>query len=177
MTAVPPVPDTLVLTRHRDLAGRRLDVWARRALLTLLAAIPVLALANVFGQGPHTATVTSTAARLELSAPAQVRGGLLWQARFTVAARRGLKDAQLELDRGWLEGMTVNTIEPSPVGEASRDGKLVLDLGHVPAGQRFALFLQFQVNPTTVGRRSQSVRLYDGARLLATLHRRVTVFP
>ena len=38
----------------------------------------------------------------------------------------------------------------------------MLDLGHVPAGQRHILFMQFQVNPTNVGRRPQSVRLYDG---------------
>jgi hypothetical protein len=73
--------------------------------------------------------------------------------------------------------MTINTIEPSPVGEASRDGKLVLDLGHVPAGQKYLLFVQFQVNPTNVGRRGQDVRLYDGETLVATIHRTVTVFP
>jgi hypothetical protein len=39
------------------------------------------------------------------------------------------------------------------------------------------LYIQSQVNPTNVGRRSQDVSLYDGERLLATIHRRVTVFP
>ena len=73
--------------------------------------------------------------------------------------------------------MSINTIEPSPVGEGSHDGKLVLDLGHVPAGQKYSLYMQFQVNPTNVGRRGQAVRLYDGKHLLATIHRRVTVFP
>jgi hypothetical protein len=37
--------------------------------------------------------------------------------------------------------------------------------------------MQFQVNPTNVGRRSQAVRLYDGKQLLATIHRQVTIFP
>jgi hypothetical protein len=171
------VPDTLALRRHRDLAGRRRDIWARRSLLTLVAAIPVLALFNVFGQRPHTAEATATAATLELYAPSHVRGGLLWEARFTVAARRELKDAILELDRGWAEGLTINTIEPSPLGEGSRNGLLVLDLGHVPAGQKHVLFLQFQVNPTTVGRQGQTVRLYDGKELITTLHRTLTVFP
>jgi hypothetical protein len=73
--------------------------------------------------------------------------------------------------------MTMNTIEPSPIGEGSNDGKLVLDLGHVPSGRRHILFVQFQVNPTNVGRRPQDVRLYDGKTLLATIHRQVTVFP
>ena len=177
LPAVPSVPDTLVLRRHRDLEGRRKDVWVRRGLLTLVGAVPVLALVNLFGQRPHVTTAGAAAAKLELYAPGHLRGGLLWEARFTIQARQELKDAVLELDRGWMEGMTINTIEPSPVGEGSHDGRLVLDLGHVPAGQKHVLYLQLQVNPTNVGRRPQRVRLYDGTTLLTTLHRTVTVFP
>jgi hypothetical protein len=174
---VTQIPDTLVLRRHRDLEGRRKEAWVRRGLLILVGVVPLLALINLFGQRPHTAAATTSAAKLELYAPGHLRGGLLWEARFTIDARRELKDAILELDRGWMEGMTINTIEPSPVGEASRDGKLVLDLGHVPDGQKYLLFMQFQVNPTNVGRRGQDVRLYDGSRLLATIHRTVTILP
>ena len=43
------------------------------------------------------------------------------------------------------------------MGEASRDGKIALDLGHVPAGAEHVFFLHFQVNPTEVGRRAQDV--------------------
>ena len=171
------IPDTIVLKRHLDLEGRRKDVWVRRALLVLVGIAPLLALTNLFGQRPHVATAASDAATLELYAPGHVRGGLLWQARFTVYAHRELKDAVLELDKGWLEGMQLNTIEPGPVGEGSNDGSLVLDLGHVPRGQRHILFMQFQVNPTNVGRRQQDVRLYDGKTPLATIHRRITIFP
>jgi hypothetical protein len=39
------------------------------------------------------------------------------------------------------------------------------------------LYLQFQINPTNVGRRSQTVWLYDGARLLLTVPRTITVYP
>ena len=171
------IPDGITLRRHRDLEGRRHDAWIRRALLALVGLVPLLALTNLFGQRPHVATAQSTPATLELYAPAHVRGGLLWEARFTVYAHRELKRAVLELDKGWMEGMQINTIEPSPVGEGSHDGRLVLDLGHVPAGQRYILFMQFQVNPTNVGRRAQDVRLYDGTALLTTIHRRITIFP
>ena len=37
--------------------------------------------------------------------------------------------------------------------------------------------MQFQVNPTNVGRRSGNVELYDGESLIATVHRTITVFP
>ena len=37
--------------------------------------------------------------------------------------------------------------------------------------------MQFQVNPTTVGRRSQDVELYDGERKLLNIHRTITIWP
>jgi hypothetical protein len=172
-----PIPDGIVLKRHRDLDRRRGEAWVRRALFVLIGLVPLLALFNLFGQRPHLSSAASPPASLEVYAPSRVRGGLLWEARFTITAHRELKDAVLELDKGWLEGMTMNTVEPAPVGEGSHDGKLVLDLGHVPRGQRHILFVQFQVNPTNVGRRPQDVSLYDGSRLLTTIHRRITVFP
>jgi hypothetical protein len=170
-------PDFIVLRKHRDLVARRNEVWVRRLLLTLLGAIPLVALFNVFGQRPSTSTAAVPAASLSVYAPTSVRGGLLYEARFHVRATRELKDARLVLDPGWLEGMQVNTIEPSPVGEASDDGRLALDLGHIPAGQKHLLFIQFQVNPTNVGHRSHDVSLYDGERRLLTVHDDVTIFP
>lgn len=152
-------------------------MWVRRGLLLLVGVVPLLALLNLFGQRPHVARAESAAARLEVYAPGHVRGGLLWQARFTVYAHRELKKATIELDRGWMEGQTINTIEPSPVGEGSHDGKLVLELGHIPAGDKYSLYMQFQTNPTDVGYRPQNVRLYDGQQLLARLHRTITVYP
>jgi len=73
--------------------------------------------------------------------------------------------------------MQVNTIEPSPVGQASANGRLSLDLGHIPAGNAFLLFMQFQIDPTNVGHRAQTVWLYDGSHHLLTLKRTITIFP
>jgi hypothetical protein len=74
--------------------------------------------------------------------------------------------------------MSINTIEPSPVSEASNNGRLVFELGHVPAGKSFILFMQFQVNPTNVAwHRPQNVTLLDGTRTITTIHRRITVYP
>ena len=170
-------PDGIVLKTHRDLEGRRHEQWVRRALLILLLAIPVAALLNVFGQSPSTTKASSPEANLQLLAPPALRSGLLYEARFRIYARSELKKATLVLQPGWLEGFTLNTLEPSPVGEASDHGRLVFTLGHVPAGGSYRLYLQFQVNPTTVGRRSQNVTLLDGTRTLALIRRTVTVFP
>ena len=37
--------------------------------------------------------------------------------------------------------------------------------------------MEFQVNPTNVGRRSQNVELRDGDTHISTIHRTMTVFP
>jgi hypothetical protein len=165
------------MKRNRDLVGRDWEQWIRRGLLALLLVFCLLGLANVFGQMPATATTSTARASLELHAPGAVRGGLLYEARFTIRAHTELKDARLVLADGWTEGMTINTLEPSPVGEASADGLLSLDLGHVPAGEKHVLYIQFQVNPTTVGRRSQDVELYDGGEHVLTRTHTITVFP
>jgi hypothetical protein len=175
---VADVPDTIVLKRHRDLEGRRKDVWFRRGLLALVAAIPVLAFFNVFGQRPGRSTLATAAARLQVYAPTDVRGGDLYEARFRITARSELKNAILVLDPGWAEGMSINTIEPSPTGEASRDGQLAFTLGHIPQGRSYLLFMQFQVLPTNVAwRRPQNVELFDGGTHLLTMKRSVTVYP
>ena len=172
------VPDMLVLKRDRDLEGRLNDIWVRRVLMALVAVVPLIALFNVFGQHPDTKTLTAPAASLKIYAPSKLRGGLLFEARFHVTARQELKDAYLVLGPGWAEGMSINTIEPSPVSETSNNGRLSFELGHLPSGASHSLFMQFQVNPTNVafGRR-QTVWLNDGKTRLITYERDLTVFP
>ena len=171
------VPDTIVLARDRDLGPRRNDIWIRRGLFGIVCLVPVLALLNVFGQRPDTAAGSAATASLSVTAPSRVRGGLLYQARFSVTARKKLDQAELVLARGWIHDLTINTMEPSPTSETSQDGKLALDLGPIPAGQTYVLYIDYQVNPTNVGRQDQTTTLYDGNRALVTLHRTLTVFP
>jgi hypothetical protein len=174
---VADVPDTIVLKRDRDLDGRLWHIWLRRGLLVAVGVVPLFGLLNVFGQRPVTATVKAPAATLKVYAPTRLRGGLIYMARFHVKAHEDLKSATLLLDPGWAESITINTIEPSPVGEASKDGRLSFELGHIPAGQSYILFMDFQVNPTNVGHRSQDVELDDGDTPILTLDRDVTIFP
>jgi hypothetical protein len=174
---VPEIPDTIVLRRHRDLVGRRHEIWFRRSLLALLAAVLALGLADLLGQSPTTDNAGADAATLTIVSPSSIRGGLMYQTRFDVHAKRELKKATLVLDKGWLQGLTINTIEPSPLGEGSRDGSLVLELGHIAAGDVYSLYIQYQVNPTTVGRRNQVAELADSGKTIFRVHRKLTVFP
>jgi hypothetical protein len=170
-------PDQLTLSRHRDLEGRAHRPFVRWALLALVGVLVLLGLANTFGQQPQTDTVSADGVELEVYSPQRVRSGLFFMSRFTIRAERDVKSATLVLDPGWLEGITLNSLVPAPVGEANRDGKIALDLGHVPAGTEHVFFLHFQVNPTEIGRRSQDVALYDGETPLLEVDRTVTIFP
>ena len=170
-------PDQLTIARHRDLEGRERLPFVRWTLLSLIGLVVLLGLLNVFGQRPQTQTATADGVELEVYSPERVRGGVILMSRFTIRAEREIEDATLVLDPGWLEGITLNSVEPAPVEEASRDGKIVLGLGRVRAGTKHVLFLHFQVNPTNVGRRSQDVELLDGATSLLTIDRTVTVCP
>jgi hypothetical protein len=175
--AVAEAPDQLTLARHRDLEGREHKPWSRLALLAIVGLFLLLGLLNVFGQRPDTAVGDSPVASLKVYSPTKLRSGLYFMSRFTIEARDEIENATLVLDPGWLEGMTLNTLEPAPVGEANRDGRLALELGRIRAGDTHRFFLHFQVNPTNFGRRSQDVDLEDGDRRLVHLERDVTIFP
>jgi hypothetical protein len=170
-------PDGIVLKRHRDLDGRENHPAIRRTLLAVVAAVCLAGLVNLFGQRPSTSRASTPAAVLSVYAPSRVRGGLLYTARFHVTARTDLRKATLVLDPGWFEGMQVNSIVPQPVDQGSRNGRVVYELGHIAKGDSSIMWVQFQVDPTNVGHRSQNVELDDGTRLISVIHRSITVFP
>jgi len=169
--------DRIDLQRDRDLVGREAHPWVRRTVLGLVAALALAGLANVFGQRPLTSRAATPAAVVSVYSPSHVRGGLLYSSRFHVTARTNIRDARLILGSGWFEGMQVNSIVPQPVSSGSDHGNVVLDLGHLGKGASYILWIQFQVNPTNVGRRSQDVELTDGAHVLMRVHRTITIFP
>jgi hypothetical protein len=170
-------PEGLSLARHRDHEGLERRPWARRALVGLLCAVLALGLLDVFGQRRVESAAETPEARFRVSAPAKLRGGLYFEARFRVEALEEIENAVLVLEPGWLEDITLNTLAPAPVEEESRGGGIALTLGRIERGGEHVLHLHFQVNPTAVGRRSQAVRLLDGERELAALDRDVWIWP
>ena len=113
---MPDVPDTIVLKRDRDLDGRRNEVWIRRGLFLLLPLLSLVALTNAFGQHPTTSSRGVGAAKFEVYAPAHLRSGLLFEARFRIHAREEIERARIVLGPGWIQAVTINSLEPSPVG-------------------------------------------------------------
>src|SRR5690242_12666175 len=103
------LPDRIDLRVHRDLHSPAFNRPARYAILALIGAVVVLGLLNVFGQRPSTSRAESAKASLEITAPSRVRGGLLYQARFTIEAYEQLDHAVLQLGPGWPESQQMNT--------------------------------------------------------------------
>jgi hypothetical protein len=160
-----------------DPRGEIVGLWARRAVMTVFAVIAVLGLLDVFGQGTTQTVASTPAAVIRVTAPKAVRGGLFFQSRVEIRAVRAIAHPRLVLDEGWIEGMQVNSIEPNPVGEASRDGRLVLSYDAVDAGERLVVWLEFEVNPTNTGHRSYGLELDDADTRIAAVARHITVFP
>jgi hypothetical protein len=175
--AIAAAPGMLTLQRNRDLAGRERHPVYRRALLALVAVLPVLALLNVFGQDPSTSAATSPAAHLSVTAPAALRGGLIFQVRVEISAHTDIAKPQIVMSPGWWQEMSVNSIEPQPSTESSNQGSVVLSYDKLQSGQSLVVWLYFQVNPTNVGSRDEDIALYDGKTLLTRIERSVTVFP
>jgi hypothetical protein len=152
-------------------------LWARRVAMTLLAIVVLAAVANRFGQHATQSIASGPAATMRLTTSRTVRGGLFFQSLLEVRAVRAIAHPRFVLDRGWVEGMQVNSIEPAPVGEASRNGRVVLSYDALEAGDVLRLWLQFEVNPTNVGRRSYAVVLDDAERPVVRLAPHITVLP
>jgi hypothetical protein len=169
--------DGLNLERNRDLRGRSGHVWYRRVLLCLVAVLPVLALLNVFGQRPTTTSAHGLAADLAVTAPARLRGGLIFQVRVKVTAHEDIAKPQLVFDPGWWESMSENSLAPNPSSQTNLDGRVVLSYNKLVAGHTLIVWLYFQVNPTNVGKRREDVELDNGATVIARVHRSLTIFP
>ena len=169
-------PDSISLEAHRD-HGHPAERAIRWFVVTALLAVAIAALFGVFGQRPSTKVVTAGGATLSVEGPRALRGGLLFQGLFEVDAERAIRRPTLVFDEGWFDGITLNTVQPDPTETRSENRGLAMEFPPLPAGRTLTVYLEFQVNPTTVGRRSQDVALRDGDAPIARVERNVTVFP
>jgi hypothetical protein len=146
-------------------------------MLALLAVGVLLAATGAIGQPTKTLAVDGAGARLQLEAPGVLRGGLMWRARIVVRGDLDLKHPRLILGPGFVHGMQLNTIEPSPASEAGRGPRVVLSYPELKAGDELVVYLQLQVNPTTVGSQDTSVELDDATELVARVAHTTRVLP
>jgi hypothetical protein len=168
---------TLDRSRDLELSGRGQHPLYRRLGLGVLGLIVLLALFDAFGQESTTTVASGPAGTLSVESPPRLRGGLYFQTRIEVEARRPLAHPKLVLSPGWLEATTLNTVAPSPESESSSAEGLALNYSPLSAGETMTVWLNWQVNPTNVGSHDEDLELRDGAAPVAAVHRTLTVFP
>ena len=161
----------------RDLRGRFRHPWIRRTLLTVMAAGVAIAATGAIGQPTKTVVADGGGARLEVQVPGVLRGGLMWRARIAVTTDLDIEHPRIILGPGFVEGMQLNTLEPSPESEASRGPRVVLSYPALRAGDELVVYLQLQVNPTTVGKQDMSVELDDETEQIARVAHTTRVLP
>ena len=175
-----PPPIGLSIPRHRDLEGH-LWRWTDRARLAIeaaLALLMVLALLNVFGQRPSTASATSSHVTLRVQAPSAVRGGLIYQTRVDVIAGRPIGRPVITLDGGWFDGMTLNSVQPGPASQTSGQGGATFQYAPLRAGQTLTVWFEWSTNPTEVEwRRPRTITVSDGGTKLFSQASTITSYP
>jgi hypothetical protein len=171
------LPDGLSVKRNQELDGRSRHPQYRRWVLGLIAVLPILALLNVFGQKPTLSIARATAGDLEVTAPARLRSGLIFQVRVQVIAHQNIDSPQLVFDPGWWDSMSLNSLVPNPSNQTNSNGRVVMSFNKVAAGHTLSVWLYFQVNPTNVGDRRENVELENAGTPIVTVHRSLTIFP
>jgi hypothetical protein len=157
--------------------GQAVGLWGRRVVMGLFALISLAALVGFIGQRTSSSAASTPAVRMTLSAPEVVRGGLFFQSRVDIRALAPIQHPRIVLADGWIEGLQVNSIEPSAESETSRDGRVVLSYGELKAGDVLRVWMQFEVDPTNVGTRDYTIELDDADRPLARIPRTIRVLP
>jgi hypothetical protein len=164
--------------RYIQLRGRAWHRWLRRGLLLVILAVLVVALLNGFGQKTTSSAVRTPQARMQVESPPRLSGGLLFQARFRLQALgHAVSHPKLVLGENWYDGMTLNSTTPEPASENSRGGRFALTFPSLAKDQTLTVITEWQVNPTSLGRRSMDAYFDDGNTRLAAVHRTLTIFP
>jgi hypothetical protein len=173
----PTLPDGVDESRGRP-GYPDAGVWVRRVVVTALGVFAVLGIVNTFGQSPTVSLAQSRSASLRVTAPADVRGGLIFQVRVEIFAHRRLAKPVLVFSPAWFESMTLNSLAPQPATETSRSGDPAFVLAPIAAGRHATYWFYFQVNPTNVGwDRAEHLQLREGGTPLAAVHRTITIYP
>jgi hypothetical protein len=168
----------LRLQRHRDLVGRRSGPLVVRGIVAILTLFVVLAALNTFGQQPATSQAAGRGVRLDVSTPARVRGGLIFQTRVDVSTSRRIAKPTIVLGGGWFDGMTLNSYQPPATAQSSRGSAVTFVFPPLRAGGHMTVWFEWSANPTNLTwERPESIVLDDGTTRLLGLNPNVTVFP
>ena len=150
----------------------------RLVTTAVFVAFVLMGALNVFGQQPSTSVVAGRVATMRVSTPARLRLGLVFQTRVDISAAARIASPTVVLSPAWFDGMTLNSVYPTPTAQTGRSGGVSFSFPPLAAGRELTVWFEWSVNPTNVAwRRPELIQLSDGARRLLDIHRSVTVFP
>jgi hypothetical protein len=168
----------LSVARHRDLVGRTWEQRTRTVVTALLLGWVVLAAVNVLGQQPSTTVASGASARMAVSTPERLRGGLIFQTRVDITALAPIAKPTLVLGGGWFDGMTLNSTQPGPAAQAARGTAVTFAYPGLAAGYHMTVWFEWSANPTNLAwSRAEPMRLDDGSTTLVSASPSVTVLP
>ena len=115
--------------------------------------------------------------RLAVHSSEIIRNGEFFEMRISVEADEPIGELVVGVDEELWKDMTVNTMIPGAVEEASADGEFRFTFAELEAATRFILKVDIQVNPDIVAGNDGTVTVYDGEAPLATTDVNITVLP
>lgn len=112
-----------------------------------------------------------------LHGPTIIRNGMAFETRFTVQAKRPIRQLAISVPNALWRDMTINSMIPAASDENANDGSYHFIFSELPAGQMFQLKVDGQINPPLIGHVQGPITLWDGPTKLAVINYRTKVLP
>jgi hypothetical protein len=163
---------------ERHLTGGAPRQYLSWTPLLVLGGVLALALSGVFGgQTAPTQVARGEGARFEITVPATLRNGQIFEMEIRVAAERNIASPVIAVDAAYWRNLTLNTVRPEAASQEFRNGAVRLEYPPLAAGETLTVTFEGQVNPV-LGQISHGMaRLQDGDTVMAEIPLELKVWP
>ena len=153
--------------------------WQRHASplsILVFGGVIVLGMAGLLGH-ERDWRAEANGVELRVHSPEIIRNGEFFEIRVDVESSEPIGELVIGIDASLWEDVTVNTMIPAAVDEASVDGEFRFTFAPLEAGTPFAFKVDLQVNPDILGGNEGAITVYDGDEPLAGTDINITVLP
>jgi hypothetical protein len=158
--------------------GQRVGaLWARRAMLVVLAAAVLAALLGLLGVHTSTATASGGGYTMSLRYPAVARAGLDIEWQVTVRHPGGFgKEVTLGVTGDYFDIFETQGFHPEPSAE-TRDGRTLYLTFDAPPGDTLVVYYDAYIQPASQQGKSARVAVLDHGRPAAWIDYRTRLLP
>lgn len=168
-----PLPDGIAARHFEPRSQHGPSVFS----LAVLAGIFAWGLSGFAGGRDTVATNSGPAATLDVRLPAFIRTGEQFEARIDVTAHRPIGRLVIAVTPGLWRDMALGAMTPQSAEQSFERDRYRFAYGKVAAGDRFAVKLDFQINPTLHGTNEGRVSVHDGDERLAEVAVKTHILP